>query len=241
MALTTYETLTQALLQAPSSPIALIPTATLDLYIAIARKQVAADAECIRVPATLALTTGVQGYFFYQIAVSGSFQGVGSVIAVRSARIGGTPLDIRPWEWFSQYYLGDSQSGTPVRMAQQGRGVGTASQASGGTLYFDPTPNAAFTVSLDAVCLPINLVDDTTPEAIPALWQDAIPFYAAWLGMQSLQRQADAEMMLQRYQSLVRRGTQTATSSELPDNLPGGTGAQAVSARQTLAPVQGQR
>lgn len=227
MALTAYETLTAALLQSPSSPIPLIPTATLDSYINIARNQVAADAECIRVPATLALANGTQSYNFSAITVP-SGVGIGSVITVRSARIGGQPLDIRNWEWFAQYYLGNGQSGTPLRLAQQGQSVS-------GTLFFNPTPNATATVSLDAVCLPISLINDTTPEAIPALWTDAIPFYAAWLGMQSLQRQADAEMMLQRYESLVRRGRQFATPTELPDNLPGGGGAQAASARQVLS------
>lgn len=224
-----YEQLTAGLLQAPSSPIPLVPSATLDLYIAIARKQVAAEAECIRVPATLALSNAQQAYGFSAIAVPGApGNGVGSVITVRSARIGGRPIDVRPWEWFSQYYLGNGQRGAPMRMAQQG-------QSLFGTLWFDPTPNGAFSVALDVVCLPINLADDTTPEAIPPLWTDAVPFYAAWLAMQSLQRQADAEMMLQRYESLVRRGRQFATPTELPDNLPGGAGAAAAAAKQVLS------
>jgi hypothetical protein len=238
MALTAYETLTAALLQAPSSPIPLIATGTLDSYINIARNQVAAEAECIRVPATLALVNGTQNYNFSAISVSGApTNGIGSVITVRSMRIGGQPLDIRSWEWFSQYYLGDGQAGTPVRVSQQG-------QSLLGTLWFDPTPNAAATASLDVVCLPIALVSDGTTEAIPPLWTDAIPFYAAWLAMQSLQRQADAEMMLRRYASLVRRGRQFATPTELPDNLPGGSGAAAAASRQILsqpAEPQGQR
>jgi hypothetical protein len=98
------------------------------------------------------------------------------------------------------------------------------------------------TVALDAVCLPITLVDDHAIEAIPQLWTDAIPFYAAWLGMQSLQRQSDADTMLQRYQSLIRRGRQLATPTELPDNLPGGMGAQVASTHQPLgAQPQAQR
>ena len=229
-----YETLTQALLQAPSSPIPLIATATIDSYINIARNQVAADAECIRTLGTLALAANQQGYAFSSIVTPGSAAGVGSVIAVRSAKIGGTPIDIRQWEWFSQYHLGSGSSGTPVRLAQ-------LSQSVNGTLYFDPTPNAAFTATFDVVCLPIPLVNDSTPEAIPQLWTDAVPFYASWLGMMSAQRQADAEQMYQRYERLVRRGRQFATPSELPDNLPGGAGTQAASAHQTLSgqPQQG--
>lgn len=229
MALASYETLTAALLQSPSSPIPLIPTAILDTYIAIARKQVAAEAECIHVLATLALSAAQQVYGFSAITIPGTpTNGIGSVIAVRSVRIGGQPIDIRAWEWFAQYYLGNGQTGTPVRMSQQG-------QSLFGTLWFDPTPNATFSANLDVVCLPVNLVDDTTPEAIPPLWTDAVPFYAAWLAMQNLQRQADAEMMLRRYESLVRRGRQFATPTELPDNLPGGSGAAAAASRQILS------
>ena len=234
MALTQYETITQSLLQAPSSPIPLITTATLDTYINIARNQVAADAECIRVAATLALAAGQQAYNFSAISLTAT-AGSQSVITVRSATLGGNPtIDIRGWEWFAQYYFGTGATGTPVVAAQQGQGTA-------GTLWFWPAPNATATVFLDVVCLPIPLVDDTTAEAIPRLWTDAIPFYAAWLGMQSLQRQADADMMYQRYLSLVRRGRQFATPSELPDNLPGGLGTQAASAHQTLSAPQAQR
>lgn len=226
MALAAYETAVQNLLQAPSSPVPLIPTATIDTYINTARNQVAADAQCIREPATLALVSGTANYGFAAISVG--VAGVGSVIAVRSARMGGTPLFIINWERFAQYYQGNGKSGTPQLAAQQGQGVA-------GTLFFNPTPNAVGTVSLDVACLPIALANDATPEAIPSLWTDAIPFYAAWLALQSLQRQTDANLMLERYQLLIRRGTQLATPSELPDNLPGGMAAQAVSTRQTLA------
>lgn len=225
--LASYQSLTQALVQAPTSPIPLIPSATLTSYINVARNQVAGDAECIRVPATLALVAATQHYGFAAISVGGA-SGVGNVISVRSARIGGTPLDIRQWEWFAQYYLGDGATGTPVRLAQQGQGLN-------GTLFFDPVPTGTGTVSLDVVCLPIALVDDSTAEAIPLLWTDAVPFYAAWLALQSLQRQADANMMLERYRMLVKRGREMATPSELPDNLPGGAGAALAAARQTLA------
>ncbi len=231
--LTQYETLTRALLQAPSSPIALIPTATLDSYINIARNQVAADAECIRVPGVLVLASSDQVYGFGEIAVPAGM-GVGAVITVRSAKIGSQPIDIRPWEWFAQYHLGSGLAGKPIRAAQQGQGVS-------GTLYFDPTPNSGFTVALDVVCLPIPLVNDGTPEAIPQLWTDAVPFYAAWLGMLSAQRAPDAEMMMARYRELVMRGRQLATPSQLPDNLPGGMGTKSAGGHRTLAGQQEQQ
>lgn len=188
----------------------------------------AADAECIRLEGSLALVNGTRGYTFSQITTT--LTTVSSVIAVRSIKNGATPIDFRNYEWFKQYYLNNGLTGTPLRCAQLGQGVS-------GTLVFNPTPNAALTLSLDCVYLPNALVDDTTVEAIPSLWTDAIPFYAAWLALQSLQRQADANAMLERYQLLIRRGRQLATPSELPDNQPGGAGTQMASAHQTLAQV----
>lgn len=227
MALTAYQTAVNALIQAPTSPVALVPTATINLYINTARNQLAADAECIRTQGTLALSNGIQGYTFGNITLP-SGVGFNEVITVRSALISGKNLEVRPWEWFEAYYQGNGSSGTPTLMAQQGQGVF-------GSLSFSPTPNAAFTVTMDVCVLPIPLVDDSTTEAIPDLWRDAVPFYAAWLAMMQLQRQADAEMMMQRYKMLSMRGRQLATPTELPENLPGGRGATMVAGRTTLS------
>jgi hypothetical protein len=227
--LTAYQTALQNLIQAPNSPVPLVAPATQTVYINAARNQLAAAAECIRAPGTLVTITNQVAYAFSAITVPPG-GGNGPVITVRSGTINGQPLEIRSWEWMWHYYLGSVATGVPIRVGQQGQGVA-------GTLYFSPIPNSAYTLSLDVCCLPIPLVDDTTIEAIPELWQDAVPFYAAWLAMQSLQRQADAEMMLRRYQMLAQRGRQTATPTELPDYLPGGRGAAMAAAKTTLAPA----
>ncbi len=224
MALTAYQTLTGALLQAPSSSVPLVSTAVLTSYNNIARSQVAADGECVRFPAVL--TTAARSFSFSSIVTSPA-TGFGPVIAIRSAKIGtNLPIDIRPWEWFAAYYGGSTAVGRPLRAAQQGQGVN-------GTFFLDPaTP--AVTISFDTVCLPIPLVDDVTPEAIPQLWTDAVPFYAAWYGMMSLQRQGDANLMMERYRDQMRRARQISTPSELPENLPGGIGAQMAAAHGPL-------
>ena len=226
--LSEYQAAVANLIQAPSSPVPFISNSQLTTYINTARNQVAADAECIRIPGSLTTAANIQAYAFNQIVVN-TFTGVNSVIAVRSGQVNGQPqpLDFRNWEWFAQYYERAGTLGVPVRFAQQGQG-------DFGTLFFSPIPNAVFTIVFDAVCLPLAMADNTTPEAIPDLWADAVPFYAAWLALQSLQRQADANAMFERYSLLVRRGRQLATPSELPDNLPGGTGAQIAASHQTL-------
>jgi hypothetical protein len=229
VALTAYQTQLSALIQAPNSPVALVPTATQTLYINAARKQLAADAECVRAEGQLVVSVGVQNYDFSAITtIPGAGDGFGDVITVRAGYVGTTPLEIRPWEWFQKYYLPKTDTDLlPRIMSQRGQGVN-------GTLWFYPIPDFE-TVVLDVGCLPIDLTNDATPEAIPALWTDAVPFYAAWLAMQQLQRQADAETMMQRYKMLSQRGRQLATPTELPDNLPGGRGAQMAAGRSTLS------
>jgi hypothetical protein len=222
-----YETQIRNLIQAPSSPIPLINTPTIDAAINTARIQLAADAECIRVPASLALAAFSESYPFSTIHFSVGVTGVSSAIAVRLAQINGNPLEMRPWEWFANYYQGDGASGQPTLVAQQGQGTS-------GTLFFHPMPDAAYTALLDVAALPLPLDDDATPEAIPVPWQDAVSFYASWLVLMNLQRQADANAMLARYKEMTRRGRQETTPTVLPDNLPGGAAAQIAAGKTQL-------
>jgi hypothetical protein len=222
--LTAYQTAVQQLIQLV--PSGLIPTPTLTSYINTARMQLAADAECIRGQTFLQFVIGTQTYSFLSLNFPA---GVANVIAVRDGFVVGSanPLEFRSWEWFAAYYLTTTVPGTPSIVAQQGQGAL-------GTLFFYPTPDVTATAIFDVVYLPVVLVDDTTPEVIPALWTDAVPFYAAWLAMMQLQRQADAHIMLTRYQELALRGRQEATPTVLPDNMPGGPGARVATLKTTL-------
>lgn len=226
-----YEAATQQLIQLVWT--SLIPTATLDSYINIARMQLAGDAECLRTWGTLETISGVKGYDFSAIDVS-SEAGFASALTVRSIIYGSTPIDFRPFEWFRQYYWDTGTSGPPQRAAQNGQG-------SYGTLVFDPLPDNVYTLTIDVACLPIPLVDDTTYEAIPYPWTDAVPFYAAGYAMMQLQRQADAQAMFARYRELAMRGRQESTPTQLPDNQPGGVGAHAATLKTTLTATQQQR
>lgn len=211
--LAAYEQATLQLFQAATSVVQLIPPAVLDANINSARLQVASEGECIRVEAILNLVAGTPSYNFSSINTTNV--AAPTVLAIRSAAISGTSvLDIRGWEWFTAYYRERNDSGVPTIVAQHGQGTG-------GNLRFFPNPNAAITVTLDAVALPENLIDDTTPEAIPYPWTDAVPFYAAWLCMMNAQRQSDADMMFSRYEQIMMRLARLgATPSQLPANMP---------------------
>ncbi len=202
-------------------------------WINVGRGQIAAEGECVREEASLALAAATADYNFSALATTAT--NVNTVIAVRSARIGTNFVGIRTYEWYARYHRGDATQARPKELAQ--RGQGTA-----GTLHFYPVPDQVYTASLDTVYLPIDLVTDSTSEALPRLWTDAVPFYAAWMALLTAGQSQEADAMFQRYLVMMRRARQGATPSELPDNLPGGAGTQAAAMHQSLETItqQGQ-
>lgn len=222
--LTTYQTRVAQLLQYPAAPSALYATADITNWINQARQQLAGEAECIRYIGTLGITAAAQAYGFGSIIFSGeTTAGVGGVINVRNIWLNGastarTLLGPRPFEWFSAYSLNTSTptAGPPTQWAQLGQGAA-------GTFYLDYLPDQNYTLSFDCVWYPIPLVDDTTVEAIPAEWTDAVAYFAAYLALLSAQaaaRQADAARMKARYEDFVQRARSFATPSVLPTQYP---------------------
>lgn len=216
--LTAYQTAAQALIQAPNSPTPLITNPQWLVYINTARGQVSGQGKCVRQYATLTLAVGVQSYPFSAIAFAPGTLGILGPNDVRmiwyQVASGQKTITSRPFEWFGQYHLNNPvpQSGFPKVWAQLGQG-------QAGTLFFDPLPDDTYVCPADVECAPVPLVDDTTAEAIPPLWQDAVPFYAAWLALMQLQRQADADMMMKRFTELMGRARVAATPDVLPDNF----------------------
>lgn len=182
------------------------------LWINRARQQLAGDSQSIRVLGTIDTVAGTNLYPFSSIVVSGT-SGVASALHVRSIRYavgnGFSRLRVRNYEWFESYELNNAVllSGPPAVWSQYAQG-------ETGSFFVSPIPDDVYVMTCDCVCLPINLVDDSTPEAIPSLWQDAVCFYAAFLAClsaQSAQRQSDANRMFERYQEFVDRARRFAT------------------------------
>lgn len=215
MLLADYQTLTQALLQAPSSPVPLISPSTLTTYINQARLQVAAQGRCIRVYATLPLVVGQRAYPFS--AATGIPAGVAGIYHIRQAWMqmlgtsGQVWLPSRPFESFGLFSLNN-----PAPPTGQTKVWAQFGQGEGGSIFVDPLPDFEYTMSIDVLGVPAALVDGNSIEAIPDIWTLAVPFYAAWWGFQSAQRQSDAEMMLQRFQQQMT----LARSAANPDILP---------------------
>lgn len=67
------------------------------------------------------------------------------------------------------------------------------------TLYLAPTPDQSYSVEFDLLVLPPDLVNPSDVDVVPALMQDPIKFYAAYLAKYNEQEYGEAEMLRQTY------------------------------------------
>jgi hypothetical protein len=229
--LTAYLNATRRLLQNPSSASTqLYSDADLTTYINTARGQLAGEAECIRVLATIPTILVIRNYSFASLNIGvPATTGIQGVIHVRSIRYavasGYQWIAPRAWEWLEFYYLNNPvpDTGAPTDWAQYGQGSSgqsTGSSASG-SFFLTPLPDQIYTLTCDCVCYPIALVNDATVEAIPYLWTDAVPYFAAYLALLSAQtnaRRADAEAYFGYYTTFLNRARQFSNPSVLRGN-----------------------
>jgi hypothetical protein len=223
--LTAYQTALQNLLQAPGAPTTLYPTANLTLWINTARGQLAGEAECIRSIGTISTIASQRPYNFSSISFgTSSVTGIQGALNVRrisyNVASGAAWIPPREWEYFDLYYMNNPVpvNGPPARWSQYGQGSATPATGSSatGTFYLDPPPDTVYTLNCDCTCYPIPLVDDTTVEAIPYLWTDAVPFFAAYYAFLTAQtgaRMADAERMYGYYKEFLSRARMAANPS----------------------------
>jgi hypothetical protein len=223
--LATYITNTQNLLQKPGATTLLYDTVSVTAWINIARGQVAGEAECIRYLATIPTVVGQRNYNFSGlntgVAATTGISGILHIRAINYAVASGQQwIPSRPWEWFNQYGVNNPvpQNAAPAMWAQYGQGSAGTNTGSGatGTFYLDPPPDAVYTLYCDCVCYPITLVDDTTVEALPYQWSDAVPFFAAYYALLSAQagaRQAEAGRMFEAYQTFMQRAREQSNPS----------------------------
>lgn len=219
--LTAYQQQTQRLLNDEANQF--FNLADLTVYINNARNDIARQTECLIAIADLSTTSGTQSYAVSALTAP---TGLLAPINVRSLRSivssVSSVLEGRAWQWFVNYYLNGSNStstGTPTVWAQQ-------SQGATGTFYLWPTPNATITVAVEASWYPIQLTSDSTTEAIPSPWTDAVPYFAAYQGFLQAQRMQDAGQMLSLYNQFIKSARLGVTPLIMPPNFPGPKGLQ---------------
>lgn len=215
MTLFAYQQRTQLLLNDLRQQI--FNLADLKTYVNLARTQVAGETECCRSLGGLTLTPDVMAYDFTSISVDDP--AYAGVINVRSVSwqnlapdnlLAAITVHTRPFEWFQYFELSNpvATSGPPRLWAQ-------FKQAFGGSIYVN-SPDDAYVLRLDTVCLPINLDDDTTAEGIPILWRSAVPYYAAYQAFLGNMQEQEAEKMFSQYARILEFGRRAANPSQLP-------------------------
>lgn len=148
-----------------------------------------------------------QEYPFQKVPIW-NYPAVKSILAVRSIQIIWTnfryPTFGVSWTKFNSKYNPYTR-GTflyaPIIICQFGQG-------DQGSILFSPVPNQAYCMEWDCSGLPVDLVDDTTPEAIPEIWTQAVPFYAAYLALlERVDQRSEqiADRRLAFYRTLMRR------------------------------------
>jgi len=225
--LTAYETALQNLLQAPGAPTTLYPTANLDLWINTARGQLAGEGKCVRAIGTISTVVGQRAYNFSSLNFgTSSVTGIQGAINVRrvSYNLGQGYLWVPPrdWQYFDLYYLSNPVPvpGPPGHWAQYAQGSATPASGSSasGSFYIDPPPDNIYTLNCDCECYPITLANDSTVEAIPYLWTDAVPFFAAYYAFLTAQtgaRYEDANRMYNYYKEFLNRARLAANPDVL--------------------------
>lgn len=82
---------------------------------------------------------------------------------------------------------------TPAIVSQFGQGTK-------GNLFVYPLPSQSLQAEFDCQCLPSDLIDDQSVEAIPNPWTDAVPYMAAHLALIELQNYNAAKFMFELYE-----------------------------------------
>lgn len=226
---------TQRLLQNPVPTTGLYSDALIISAVNKARRQLAASSECIRKIGTISTVDLQREYEFSDVDIGDSdVTGIAGILNIRRINFvtgdGEKYITPRSWEWFDQYCLNDPVplgdqnnpgSRWPRTWAQYSQGASLDAELSGstGTFYLDPLPDGVYDLKCDCLCFPVQLTttgDDEEPEALPALFTDAVPFFAAWyvlLGSQNQARMADAERYykyFKEYENRARNGANPA-------------------------------
>jgi len=227
--LTFYQTQLKGLLQNPGAPVSLYSTTDLNRWINVARAQIAGESRAIRFQGTINTVIGQRAYNFSTISTgTPATNGVQGVLHVRALRYGvgvsgAAWVQPRNWEWFDLFCLNVPApvNGAPTTWSQYGQGSagigaitgeGTGTMSSG-NFYLDPPPDAIYALTLDCVCYPILLSLDTDVEALPFMWTDAVPFFAAYYALLSSQTNArigDAERYFGYFQNFMARARNAA-------------------------------
>ena len=153
------------------------------------------------------LNQGQEVYKFSDIDLSAN-PGCSSVYYVRGVSIIYSgyrySLEALAWTRYQTYRQYPYQyTYTPAIMCQRGQGTN-------GDLYFYPLPSQPLQAEYDVQCLPSDLLDDQSYEAIPLPWTDAVPYFATSLAFAGLGNLNAAKYYMDMYEKFALSYSQFA-------------------------------
>lgn len=167
--------------------------------------------------------TAVPGQEVYQFSTANvlaqTTAGVSQIIGLMSVACAwGANAAMKPmlqpmiWNEFQAYYrsYNNGMQNYPTVWSQYAQGVN-------GSIYVWPLPSQYSQMDWDCYCLPVPLVDNTTPEAIPYPWTSAVPYYAAHLAYFDAQRKEDADRMMVEFNQKLTEGRAMTEVPFVPD------------------------
>lgn len=152
------------------------------------------------------LATGQEVYPFSQVDLS-AYPGVGSVYWIRRCSI-----IFSNWRYSCRVYSFTTYNAqirtfpmqyryAPFFAAQYGRGTS-------GSFFLYPQPSQAFQLEWDCQCIPADLTDDQSVEALPMPFTEAVPYFMAHLAYLELQDLNKAKFYLDLFDQFVHRYAQ---------------------------------
>lgn len=166
----------------------------------------------------LATVVGQEQYLFSAASTvlgTPTSAGIGNVIGVQGVSVSWgsmkPKLDYMDWSGFDAYYRSYNVGAQnyPAVWAQYAQGVA-------GSIFLWPVPAVISPLELDCYCLPIDLVDDTTADALPDPWPTAVQFRAAFYAYQNAQRRDDQTFQDQQYRKFLSENRSGVTPSRVP-------------------------
>lgn len=117
-----------------------------------------------------------------------------------------------PWGSIEAYYRSYAVPtlGQAYIWAKYGQGVF-------GSIYLWQIPSTAQAMDWDCICLPTDLVDDTSVDAVPDPFSDAVAYYAAHRCYLNAQRYADSKTMKEFYTDFLLSARATTGGTLVSD------------------------
>lgn len=121
-------------------------------------------------------------------------------------------LGQKPWTELQAYYRSYAvpTTGQAYMWAKYGQGVN-------GSIFLWQIPSTAQAMDWDCICLPTALVDDTSVDAVPTPFSDAVCYYAARLCYLNAQRWTDAKEMKEYYLDETQLARASTSAPLIPD------------------------